>query len=549
MKAKITVAIEDYRPNYPTGQNIFLLQSPISPERRPGDEILVRQDRGEFKNKVTFRKPDELVKLDSAPKTAYADGILLRSDPSERHLEGDQLWLDESVPKRPGSGITAVNLRTWEYITVALGDVCWIPKYRKLDCGEDYQELLTISGPTVKRPKKGYVLAVVQRLRSRGGNFEVEGVELREIVEQDLWKYQNLTTLPDGEKRIEELFRRSLASVRPATSFDLDTDDETATQPSVAGPGTATGSSRAVSLTPSQSDITEEASLSISIDYSLPEDEDDPIVEQRCLELERKVMAKLARKPEPIIRGPPPVICNLGHRCPTPPRIFFQANVPTLENLYPKHHHLADHKCPIGARHKLHCVFQFRRDGNDREFIDKTSCTVPPSVRHTCCRTNARPLNKPFSRPPATIVEVGAGGVVVSSREGRGGRGRGGDFSVVGELESDYSDLPVEVEEMPFDPARDLDEVGRMAFGYTERVAMADLAAECVNSFSSPWDALAGLEPLGSSSRPIVLEDDNDNDEEDEDEEEEEGGEEEEEEPDVFGDRHFHDGDEMDLDE
>lgn len=304
MEARITIAVEAYRPSYATGQNMIHLQSPISSERRPGDEILVRQDRGEFKNKITFRKPEELVKLDGGPRTAYADGVLLRPDPTNGHREGDRLWLDESAARRPRAGITAVNLRTWEYMTVALDDVCWVPKYRKLDCGEDdLQELLTISGPTVKRPKRGYVLAVVQRLRHRDGTFEVEGLEFREIVEQDLWKYQNLTALPDGPKRIEELFRRTLASVRPDAFSYLDTDQENATQPSSGGSGTA-GSSRAVSLTPSVSDITEQASLSIDIDYSLMDEEEDPAMKQRRLALERKVMAKKARKPTPLLPGP-----------------------------------------------------------------------------------------------------------------------------------------------------------------------------------------------------------------------------------------------------
>lgn len=596
MEARITIAVEAYRPSYATGQNMIHLQSPISSERRPGDEILVRQDRGEFKNKITFRKPEELVKLDGGPRTAYADGVLLRPDPTNGHREGDRLWLDESAARRPRAGITAVNLRTWEYMTVALDDVCWVPKYRKLDCGEDdLQELLTISGPTVKRPKRGYVLAVVQRLRHRDGTFEVEGLEFREIVEQDLWKYQNLTALPDGSKRIEELFRRTLASVRPDAFSYLDSDQENATQPSSGGSGTAAGSSRAVSLTPSASDITEGTSLSIDIDYSLMDEEEDPAIKQRRLALERKVMAKKARKPTPLLPGPPPVICNLGHKCPTPPKIFFQANMPTLENLYPKHHHQGDHKCPAGAAHELHCVFQFRTDGKGREFVDKTSCTIPPSVRHTCCTTNARPPNKPFAPPPPT-VQVGAAGVVV--RRARGGRGAG-VFSVVGELDSDYTDLPVEVEEMPFEPARDLDEVGRRAFGYSDCVAMAELAASTVNSLCDGggcqrpdygllqqlgqpqpaygycvpglstfapvpgWDVQVGPEPLGSVSRPIVVDDDNDEEDEDGDEdiedeeeieeededEEEEGVEEgeEDEEPDVFGDRHFQDDEEMDL--
>lgn len=304
MKAKITVAVEEYRPSYADGEIKFVLQSPISPERRPGDKILVRQDRGELNNFVDFSKPEELVKLDSGPKSAYAHGILLRSDPSNGHREGDQIWLTGSATRHPADGISAVNLRTWEPLKVALHEVCWIPKYHTLDRGEDDEELVTISGPTVKSNKRGYVLGVVQRLCTRDRIVKVKSVDLRDIVEQDLWKYQNLTALADGRGRIEKLFRRSLESVRPATFFDDDTDEESEGQSVIEGLGSETDSSRAVSLAPSSTNISEGASLGISIDYSLNEGEDDPHVNRRHLELERKVMADLAKEPKPVVYGP-----------------------------------------------------------------------------------------------------------------------------------------------------------------------------------------------------------------------------------------------------
>lgn len=197
---------------------------------------------------------------------------------------------------------------------VALHNVCWIPKYRTLDCGEGNKELLTISGPTVRSSHRGYMLAVVQKLRSRGQVTEVESVILRVIVEQDLWKYQNLTALPDGERRIKNLFRQSLGSIRPATFSDDDTDGKSETPSSIEETATETGSSRNVSLTPLSTN-SEGASLGININFSLDEGADDQHVDRRRLELKRKVMAGLAKAPASIINGPVrPYVPGLGFK-------------------------------------------------------------------------------------------------------------------------------------------------------------------------------------------------------------------------------------------
>ncbi|KUI61918.1 hypothetical protein VP1G_09076 [Cytospora mali] len=582
MDTRVTVAVEDYRSTCANGREKYLLQSPISPDRRPGRHVLVRQDQGEQKNEVAFKMPEELVKLDSAPKRTYAHGILLRP----KNRKGDPIWLMESASKSLGgvsvqnrTHIAAVNLRTWESIRVALEDVCWIPKYRKIDCSEDDDELLTISGPLVKKyDARTYFLAVVQRLRVRDGILEAERAEVAEMIEQDTWKYQNLTALADGERRIKELFRRCLACVAPVTFLDVDTDEDDATQPSTEGLETDTGTEpdRAISLSSSPpDDILEDLSLSIIIDVSPVEGEDDPVMIQRHLDLERKVLTKLARPPEPIFPdGPPLGICNLGHRCPTPSSIFFEANMPTIENPYPKHHHIEDHDCVIGSAHELHCVFQYRKYGKDREVIDRRSCIIPPNVRHTCCNPNAWPKNKWLFRPPSNMMDVGEGEVVVR-------QGYRGSFSVVGDRESDFSDLPVAVQDIAFDPSRDLDELGRRLFGYREKVGMMEEATKWINSFcdsvssncerpvharqqqqpqpqqttiqgrglgvpgscapgpsscpltNDPWNAQTGPDHrLGSASRPIVLDDDQEDDDIQEEQELE-----------AFGDRHFH-GDE-----
>lgn len=271
---------------------------------------------------------------------------------------------------------------------------------------------------------------------------------------------------------------------------------------------------------------------------------------------------------------PPADICNLGERCPTPHRVFFHANRPSLENPYPRHHHRPDHECPIGAAHAVHCVFRFLPG---RDVADKRLCIIPTTVKHHCCETNARPVNKTFRRRPE-MIDGGHGSVQVT-----GGRGT---ISMVSgrDLELEHSGTPVEVRSMSFVPERDLDELGRRLYGHEEKAGAVEGSG---SGSASPWAhsshgnhtgdgevkdghpssecrlhailglsrehqqihqgrpcVLAGpspgpppssrtpqLAPGSAASRPIILEEGNDDVEE---------------EPDAFGDRHFYGDDDFD---
>lgn len=273
---------------------------------------------------------------------------------------------------------------------------------------------------------------------------------------------------------------------------------------------------------------------------------------------------------------PPADMCNLGERCPTPHRVFFHANRPSLENPYPRHHHRPDPECPIGAAHVVHCVFRFLEG---RNVPDKRLCIIPATLRHHCCETNARPVNKTFRRRPE-MMDGGHGSVKVT-----GGRGT---VSVVSgqDLETEqHCGVPFEVRSMPLVPERDLDELGWQLYdkvqGFAEdegeaavRFPPVDHTGACDGNDDKTTDqqchlhAVPGLSrehqqihqgrpcllanppnpspgaPLSAqtsppsgigsvASRPIVL-----------------GGEDEVgEEPDAFGDRHFYGDEEMGLDE
>lgn len=572
MTVEITIEVDYYRPVYLDGSSTVLLQSPVSPEHQPSTAILVRQDQGQYKNEVSFKPAAQVSRVSCGSHSTYAHGVLVQSKPDRGYRKGDRVWLtetareDKNVSVRDQTIIAAVNLRTGAAIMLALDDVCWIPKFRKIDCGEDEEELLTISGPPVrKQDRKIYLLAIVQRLRLSDNTTTVERVELREIVEQDSFKYQNLTALPDGKRRTSELFHRSLAAVAP-TFFEPGLQGPTTTPSSTGMPQVGNGPGQIISLAtpPPEEETSENASPNFNISLPLTEGEDDPDVRRKMQELQRVVEAKKARKCKPLIpAGPTPAdTCNLGDRCPTPHRVFFHANRPSLENPYPRHHHRPDHECPIGAAHAVHCVFRFLAG---RDVADKRLCIIPATVKHHCCETNARPVNKTFRRRPE-MIDGGHGSVQVT-----GGRGT---ISMVSgrELELEHCGVPVEVRPMPFVPERDFDELGRRLYGQKEKVgvpedegarpspgkttgdsieesddagqcrlhAVLGLSREhqqihqgrpCVLADPSPASARMSARPAPGSaaSRPIVLEEHED-----------------EEEPDAFGDRHFYGDDDFD---
>lgn len=313
MTVEITIEVDYYRPVYLDGSSTVLLQSPVSPERQSSNAVLVRQDQGQYKNEVSFKPAAQVNRVSCGSHKTYAHGVLLQSHAGRGYRKGDRVWLtetgreDRNVSVQGQTNIVAVNLRTWAPITVALKDVCWIPKFRKIDCDEDEEELLTISGPPVrKHDRKIYLLAIVQRLRLSGGTTAVEGVELREIVEQDSFKYQNLTALPDGKRRTSELFHRSLAAVAP-TFFETALQRLTASPSSTGLPQIGSGPAQPISLAtpPPEEELSEDASPNFSISLPLTEGEDDPDVRRKMQELQRVVEAKKARKCKPLIPAGP----------------------------------------------------------------------------------------------------------------------------------------------------------------------------------------------------------------------------------------------------
>ncbi|KAG8167021.1 hypothetical protein KVR01_002710 [Diaporthe batatas] len=583
MTVEITIEVEYYRPvHVDSSSTTLLLQSPVSPERQLDNGILVRQDQGQFKNAVSFKPAAQVHKVSRGYHRTYAHGVLIQSSPDRRYRKGDRVWLtetaheDRNVSVQNQTSIIAVNLRTWTPMTIALSHVCWVPKFRKIERGEDEEELLTISGPPVrKQDRKLYLLAIVQRLRLSNDSTAVERVELREIIEQDSFKYQNLTALPDGKRTISELFHRSLAAVAPAF-FQMGPQSSTTHLSNTPMPqvGRAPDQSMSLVTPPPEEHLTQEGSPDFSISLPHIEDEVDPDVKRKIEELQRVVEAKKARKCKPLLpAAPPPAdMCNLGERCPTPHRVFFHANRPSLENPFPRHHHRPDHECQIGAAHAVHCVFRFLEG---RNVPDKRLCIIPATVRHHCCETNARPVNKTFRRRPE-MIDGGHGSVQVT-----GGRGT---VSVVSgqDLETEqHCGVPFEVRPMPLVPERDLDELGWQLYNKVRgladgavRSSPVDHAGDCDESDDEATDqcqlhAVPGLSreheqihqgrpcllanpspgappsaqtspPPGigsAASRPIVLDG------------EDEGGEE----PDAFGERHFYGDDgfdeEMELDE
>lgn len=300
MEAKITVQVHNYRLIFPNGQSQFVLQSPISSKGRcHHGSLLVRQDQGANNNQVRLEpQSTNLAEDNNAQQSAFAHGILLQSN--QTNLEGDQVWLAESASKTLASRldtdtIEVFNLRTWKRLTVFLDEVCWIPKYRKRDCG-DREQFLTISGPPVRRPnKKWYILAIVQHLHksndAAGADAEIH-VEARELVEQETFRYDNLTQKPEGKRIIEELVRRSLAiKVRKSTFRESGIGNPIAAVSQGSAPGLS------VSVV-SKGTVSAFLTSSPKDGCSSIDEEDDLILDQNVRAIMDKVRANLTSQPQ-----------------------------------------------------------------------------------------------------------------------------------------------------------------------------------------------------------------------------------------------------------
>ncbi|KAF3765094.1 hypothetical protein M406DRAFT_331403 [Cryphonectria parasitica EP155] len=507
MEANITVDVQDYRLAFPNGQSPFLLQSPVQHDGERGGMLLVRQDLGANNNEVSFKLPENLIPTNDPPHGTHAHGILLQSDPGRRYLKGDLVWLRD-LSWNPGSNldpskIKVVNLRTWEDLVIDLQAACWVPRYRKLDHRANEQEVLTISGPPKRNAndKKLYVLAIVQRLSqsnepssasaaSRGSQLEI-----KELVEKELFKYQNLSISPDGRRTAEKLFRWALTGVlqSPINEYSpLAQQTPLSSLPTMPSLQAVVPESSASGATPANADN----DMIIGI-------ENDPDFDRDAEELWAKGMAVL-NKQSTIIEP----ICNLPKdTCPTPPRTFFITNRPSVDNPYPTHHHRLDHECPIGAAHEIHCVFPSPQI---------PLCIIPCTIKHQCCTTSVWPRNKSINKPSTVIsLPIGdQGGVIV-----RGGSG-------VTRTQPDnhlYSDLPIAVKPMGFDARWNNDEMGRRAYGVGEREDIVD--GEWNFATASLDGAVEDVNPNAASE---VLASDK-------------GGGNSQEDPDVFGDRHFFD--------
>ncbi|PSR85726.1 hypothetical protein BD289DRAFT_453128 [Coniella lustricola] len=451
MEPTITLNVQSYRLLLPNGQSPFVLQAPLQHDEHPSGSILVRQYQGTNNNEVTFKRREDLVKTDDAPYSTHAHGYLLFSDSAEQYHKGDLVWLRE-VGWKPGSNrdpskVHVVNLRTRDSLTLPLDAVCWMPKYRKIDRADGEEELLTISGSPKRNlnDRKLYVLAIKQRLLHNGPNpssARLLHLEIQELVEQELFFYQNLSISPDGKKTAERLFRWAMAGreVQPAASELMHTPRGSFSGPLVVTPST---------------------SITLSVGYvsNVGEEEDeDPDFDRDARQLWKKGMGNLNR-PRSMTDTH---ICNLPeHECPTPPRVFFLANRPTMHNPFPTHHHRLDHECPLGPAHRIHCVFPSAH---------VQMCIIPCTVKHQCCVTGVWPRNTSIFKPSTTIDHAGGGGGVNDA----GGVSvvvvkEGNRLTLVQQPEEEYADLPIHARPMGFNAAWDNDEIGHRTYGAEDR--------------------------------------------------------------------------------
>lgn len=288
------------------------------------------------------------------------------------------------------------------------------------------------------------------------------GVE-REFVEQELFRYQNMSKLPDGKSKTEEVFRRVMGDMTEMPLPDVSSQ--------LFIPEARAATASALATPPAEDD---DSSIGV---------EDESRFQRDVAALWSKAMANLTGPPGPpwsalgrhpglqsrTTEGshgdgwteaqPRTRTCNLPARqCRTPPQTFFASDAtrPSLTNPFPTHHHLLDHECPSGSEHEIHCVYTSPH---------VPRCIIPTTVKHNCCQTRVFPRNKGIGTPPALRLAApqatAPGGVVVVVKHGSG-------MTSVKDEEV-YADLPIDVRPMALDPQRDFDAVGWREYGAGQR--------------------------------------------------------------------------------
>lgn len=280
--------VRSFRLVLPNGPSSVLLQSPVSKQDKDKDDlVLIRQDSGAKINQVNLqRRAANTVEDVHSQQITFAHGILVRPSSAGDYQQGDQVWLAEEAadlrkPRHDPKVIDVFNLRTWKRLTVFLDDVCWVPKYRKLDRGNG-EELLTISGPPVRRPdKKTYILAVVQRLHNQSCDGATDAhLEVREMVEQDMFRYDNLQK-QGGIKIIMELCQRRMADMARISTTNNTLCPEPASAPS--GPMSSPRTASTLATPPPEDD-----------ESSVHQDNDPDSVDMRKMIMD-KAMALIRR--------------------------------------------------------------------------------------------------------------------------------------------------------------------------------------------------------------------------------------------------------------
>ncbi|KAI0857785.1 hypothetical protein F4860DRAFT_333856 [Xylaria cubensis] len=335
--------------NYRLLENGLLVrvQSPNVDLRATFPQIIVRAIDGDYMGEPRTLHTATLLRDDN-DRTVYrhaAHGVYISSDPHKDHFP---LWvcLQQNEGCRE-SHIRVLNLSNFEYLTVPVSKVCWVPTHEAAD-GDLYT---VISSPGKHGyAKETYLPTVAQQI----GLPEQAGFKL---LPSSLAGFTRL-----GPERQEALFVKQYMSIQERFRAR-------SRMPTRQVPWSRRESSRRRFYTASDRDS--ENYGFFKDDFSSDEESTSSLLQERIERIQEKT---------------PEGFC----RCPC----RFSDLGPTCLNPNPLHRHVTDDDCNFGSSHHLHCIFAAHRPDH---------CVISGSrEKHEHCVIYGTPSSLVDSVPPRT---------------------------------------------------------------------------------------------------------------------------------------------------
>ncbi|KAI0468855.1 hypothetical protein F4859DRAFT_185211 [Xylaria cf. heliscus] len=331
--------------NYRLLENNLLVQSPNvdlkvrTPQELRAPQIIIRAINGDYMGEPRTLEAVTLLEgdINGAVYRHAAHGVYVSLESNGGHFP---LWVCLQRDERCQEGhIWALNLFNFEYQTVPISKICWVPTHEAANgC------LYTVISSPGKHgyTKEMYIPTVAQ-----------------EIGLPEQAKFQLLSSSLAGFTRLEPerqeaLFKKQYMSIQERHKTRSRISPQ---QP----PWFKRGDQRQPFYTPNDEDST--VLRFLNDDLSSDEESTSSLLEERVRNLQEQTTEGFCR-------------CSC----------CFSDLGPTYVNPYPLHQHITDDNCNLGSSHRLHCIFAAHR-------LDH--CVIPvinySGEQHKHCATYGTP--------------------------------------------------------------------------------------------------------------------------------------------------------------